>query len=158
MAHSLTAKQQRFIEEYLVDLNATRAYMAAFGSKNERAAAASAAKLLRKANISAEIARRQAERSQRVQVTQDYVLTNLTEVVERCMQRAPVMVRKGRHMVQLVDEEGRDVWQFDARGAVGALNLLGQHLAMFTKKIAHEGTVTLEDLLRTVDADDDASA
>jgi hypothetical protein len=57
-----------------------------------------------------------------------YVVSNLQEVVERCMQRAPVMTAHGE---QAVDEEVRHVWRFDAKGAIAALGAIGNHLGMF---------------------------
>ena len=36
---------------------------------------------------------------------------------------------------EMVDEEGRGVWRFDARSADKALELLGRHLGMFTDRI-----------------------
>jgi hypothetical protein len=62
---------------------------------------------------------------------QAYVLTNLQEIVERCMQRAPVLRRDGD---QAVDEEGRHVWRFDPKSACAALALLGNHLDLFKSK------------------------
>ena len=47
------------------------------------------------------------------------------------MQRAPVMVRAGREMVQATDEDGRDVWQFNSKGALGSLKMMGDHLGLF---------------------------
>lgn len=132
----LTPKQQRFVEEYLVDLNATQAAIRA--GYSERTAESQASRLLRNVKVSTAIEEAQKARSERIEVTQDYVLENLTEVLERCMQRAPVMVRRGREIVQLQDEEGRDVWQFDARNAVAALALLGKHVKLFPNR--HEVT------------------
>jgi phage terminase small subunit len=90
---------------------------------------------LKHVEVARAVAEAQGDRVERTEVTQDYVLENLTETVERCMQRAPVMVRRGRNVVQLQDADGRNVWQFDARGAVQALNLLGKHLAMFSENV-----------------------
>jgi phage terminase small subunit len=136
VARGLTPKQQRFVEEYLVDLNATAAARRA--GYSERNADKIGPELLGKTRVASAIAARQATRSTRVNVKQDYVLTNLTEVVERCMQRAPVMVRHGKEWIQATDEDGRDVWRFDAKGAVSALNLLGSHLGLW--KMTHEHT------------------
>lgn len=36
--------------------------------------------------------------------------------------------------VQSKDEEGKDIWTFDAKNAVASLGLLGKHLAMFTDR------------------------
>lgn len=130
MADKLTAKQQRFVEEYLVDLNATQAAIRA--GYSARTANEQAARLLAKVSVSQAVAAAQAERSARVSVSADYVVNNLVEIVERCMQRAPVLTMKGE---QVVDDEGRNVWRFDAKGANRSLELLGKHLGMFTDKI-----------------------
>lgn len=130
---ALTPKQARFVAEYLVDLNATQAALRA--GYSARTAAAIGAENLTKPEISEAIRAAEAERKQRVTVDQDYVLNTLTEVVERCMQRAPVMIRRGKEVVQLIDEEGRHVWRFDAKHVVAAAALLGKHLGPFVDKV-----------------------
>lgn len=87
------------------------------------------------------------ERSERTQITADYVLTTIKQTVERCLQRAPVMVRRGKETVQLQDEEGRDVWQFDASNVLRGCELLGRHLKLFTDKVEHSGKIGLEALI-----------
>lgn len=129
----LTDKQKEFVRQYLVDLNATQAAIRAGYSM--KTAYRQGADLLQKTSIREAIEKAQAKRAQRVEVTQDYVLSNLVEVVERTMQRAPVLDRKGE---QVTDEEGRAVWTFDAKGANRALELLGKHLGIFTDKIRAE--------------------
>ncbi len=48
----LTDKQKRFCEEYIIDLNGTRAYKAAYTSvKKDETAAAGATRLLRNVNV-----------------------------------------------------------------------------------------------------------
>lgn len=127
----LTDKQARFVEEYLVDLNATAAYLRAGYKCSEDAARINASKLLTNTNISQAVQTALAERSARTEITQDYVLANLKEIVERCMQRAPVVDRRGR---QIYDDEGNAVWAFDAKNANRALELLGKHLGLFIEK------------------------
>lgn len=129
----LTDKQKEFVRQYLVDLNATQAAIRAGYSM--KTAYRQGADLLQKTSIREAIEKAQAKRARRVEVTQDYVLSNLVEVVERTMQRAPVTNRKGE---QVTDEEGRAVWTFDAKGANRALELLGKHLGIFTDKIRAE--------------------
>ena len=130
MKDNLTAKQRRFVDEYLVDLNATQAAIRA--GYSDRNADKIASQLLGKSRVAAAIASAKSERSARVSVSADYVVNNLVEIVVRCMQRAPVMTMKGE---QVVDDEGRNVWRFDAKGANKSLELLGKHLGMFTDKI-----------------------
>lgn len=128
----LSPKAALFVDQYLVDLNATGAAVRA--GYSERSARVTAQRLLADPRIQAAIATAKAQRTERVQVDQDYVVKNCVEVVERCMQRAPVMVRRGREMVQLVDEQNRNVWQFDSVGAVKALTLLAKHTGGFTDR------------------------
>jgi phage terminase small subunit len=133
----VTGKQRRFIDEYLVDLNATHAAIRA--GYSAKTAYSAGQRLLKHVDVAPAIAEATAERVERTELTQDYVVENLTEVVERCMQRAPVWVRRGREVTQLTDADGQHVWQFDARGAVSALTLLGKHLGIFAERHEHTG-------------------
>lgn len=148
----LTDKQTAFVREYLVDLNATQAAIRA--GYSERTASRIGPQLLGKNWVREAIEKALAKRARRVEVTQDYVLSNLVEVVERTMQRAPVLDRKGE---QVTDEEGRAVWTFDAKGANRALELLGKHLGIFTDKLKAEvsgpdgGPVASEIVVRFVE-------
>ncbi len=76
---SLTPHQQRFCEEYLVDSNATQAYLWA-GYKASRSARHNAARLTTKDNIRAEVARLRTARSERTQITADQVLEEWAEL------------------------------------------------------------------------------
>lgn len=136
-APALNAKQERFCEEYAVDLNGTQAAIRA--GYSPKTAEQQACRLLRDARVQARIAELKAAQSQRLEITADQVLGNIMEISERCMQRAPVMVRRGRQMVQLVDEEGRNVWRFDSMGALKANELLGKHIKLFTERHEHSG-------------------
>ena len=72
---ALTAKQERFVAEYLIDLNATQAAIRA-GYK-EKSAYAVGAENLRKPQIAEAIAKAQAARSERTEVTMDWVVSQL---------------------------------------------------------------------------------
>lgn len=133
MPRPLSDKQRLFIKEYLVDLNATQAAIRA--GYSEKTAYSAGQRLLKHVEVQKAVTKAQAERSQRVEVTQDYVINNLVEIVERTMQRAPVLDRKGE---QVTDEEGRAVWTFDAKSANRALELLGKHLGIFAEKVKTE--------------------
>ena len=75
---ALTAKQQRFVIEYLVDLNATqaaiRAGYAAKGAKDQ------AYQLMQRPEIAVAIKEAMEARNQRTKVDADYVLNRLTEI------------------------------------------------------------------------------
>ena len=74
----LTPKQQRFVDEYLVDLNATQAAIRA--GYSPKTATAIASENLAKPSISAAIACAMAERSKRTGITQDRILEELAKV------------------------------------------------------------------------------
>lgn len=74
----LTEKQKRFVEEYLVDLNATQAAIRA--GYSAKTADRIGPELLGKTCVSAEIQRAIQARQQRTEITQDMVLRELAKV------------------------------------------------------------------------------
>jgi phage terminase small subunit len=134
MKDKLTPKQQRFVEEYLIDLNGKQAAIRA--KYSEATAEQQASRLLTNVKVSRAIEAAIKARSERRKVDADYVVTGLMEVAERCLQRKPVMVwdRSKREMVQATTDEGEGIWQFDSTGANRAFELLGKHVNIFEKK------------------------
>lgn len=123
----LTEKQEAFVQEYLIDFNGTAAAIRAGYSKNS--AAAIAAQNLTKLNIVTRAAQLTTEKVERIQVSIDWVVVKLKQVVDRCMEAEPVMIHEGGKWV----ESG--LYRFDSKGAVSALALLGKHLGMFNDKL-----------------------
>lgn len=75
---ALNPQQQRFVEEYLVDLNATQAAIRA--GYSEDTAGSQGGRLLKNVEIGKAIADAMAERSVRTRVTADRVLTELARI------------------------------------------------------------------------------
>lgn len=135
---NLTPKQQRFVEEYLIDLNATQAAIRAGYSK--KTAAVIGAENLIKPNIQKAIEVAQNKRAERTEITQDYVLSNIQKVIERCMQQEAVQARDGSPLlVQGPDGDLACLFEFKENGALKGLELLGKHLGLFKDKIEHTG-------------------
>ncbi len=130
----LTMKMLRFCEEYVKDLNATKSAIRA--GYSEKTAYAQGNALLKKPEIKKEIDRLNKEISEKNRVTAESIVADLIEVKDRCMQKAPVMTFDyvEKEMVQAQDEEGRDIWKFDAAGANKSLELLGKHLGIFVDR------------------------
>jgi phage terminase small subunit len=103
----LTPKQERFVDEYLIDLNATQAAIRAGYSK--KTAHVIGPENLGKPAIAAAVARAQADRTERTNITQDYVLESIFSAMERCKQAD----------------------SFNATGVFKGAELLGKHLGMF---------------------------
>lgn len=146
----MTPKQESFVREYLVDLNASAAYIRA-GYKTGNADVLGP-RLLGNAGIAKAIQAAMDERAKRTEVTADFVLKGLKEVAERCLQRHPVMVGQGKERKQATEfvttDDGEEVlahvFEFDSAGANRAFELLGKHLKLFTDKqeVEHKGGVT----------------
>ena len=158
---ALTDKQRRFVDEYLVDLNATQAAIRAGYSK--KTANKIGPELLGKTSISEAISKAQAERAERTKIDADYVLKQAVKLHERCMQEVePLTGRKGQ---QIRDDEGNPLFVFNAAGAAKALELVGKHVNVqaFRDQVGHgnpDGTPLAPTRIEIVaaDADDNGKA
>ena len=74
---TLTAKQQAFIDEYLIDLNGTQAYLRAFPGVKETTARANAARLLANADIQDAIAEKRAKTAEKLEITREMAIQQL---------------------------------------------------------------------------------
>ena len=147
----LTAKQARFVAEYLVDLNATQAAIRA--GYSEKTASETGYENLRKPQIAAAITAAQAIRAERTEITQDYVLTSIRDTMERCKQAVPVVYQNGNPvMVDTPNGETAPAYKFDAAAVLKGAELLGRHLAMFTDKktVTHHGGDRLDTILAEI--------
>ena len=80
MAKKLQPKQKAFVDQYLVDLNGTQAYLRAGYKCSVDAARVNAAKLLANANIQAAVAERMKDRAERTEIDQDRVLLEIARL------------------------------------------------------------------------------
>ena len=160
----LTEKQQRFVEEYLIDLNATQAAIRA--GYSVKTANEQGSQNLAKLSIQQAIAEQMAERSKRTGINQDRVVLELAKIA---------LVK----MTDIVDSQGRiksdaspddlacieSVKYKESESDTGssverevkiasklkALELLGKHLGMWNDKldvnITQPIVITCEDAL-----------
>lgn len=166
---NLTPKQERFCEEYLIDLNATQAAIRAGYSANT--AREQGAQNLSKLNIQEKIAELKAERSKRTEITQDRVVKELaamafanvtdyarvegglvfitpTAELTPTQQAAIVGIKQTQAGIEIKLSKDR------------ALEMLGRHLGMFNDKLELSGAVanpyanlTEAELKKLADAD-----
>ncbi len=145
MPNTMTPKQRRFVEEYLIDLNGSAAARRAGYAK--KAARTMAQKLLRHPDVIAAIEKAQTERAERTRVTADKVIRELAKVAfgdpRRLLSWGPggVVLRESSELSEadaaLVSEVS------ETRNAAGgtrrvklhcklaALTALGRHLGLF---------------------------
>ncbi|WP_249871627.1 terminase small subunit [Oceanobacillus saliphilus] len=105
----LTAKQELFCHEYIVDLNATQAAIRA--GYSERTARVTASKLLAKANISARVKELKDKRAEKLELDAYWVLKRLKDISDRSMQAEPVLEfdRASEEMIETGE------YQFDSK-------------------------------------------
>lgn len=94
MMPELITRQQRFIDEYLVDGNGTRAAIAAgYARAGSRV---TACRLLTKPNVQAALEARQAADATRLRISREHVVAGLLEAVEQGRaQRDPAVMIRG---------------------------------------------------------------
>ncbi len=117
---NLTPKQQRFVEEYLIDLNATQAAIRA--GYSEKTAYSVGHENLKKPEIQKAIQEAQEILSNKTQLTVDMVVNGLLK-------------------------EAQDYAEGSTQSArVSAWAHLGKHLGMFKDKIEHSGKIEISDI------------
>lgn len=148
----LTAKQQRFCDEYLIDLNATQAAIRA--GYSVKTAAVIATENLKKPNVSEYIAKRMSEKEDALVAKQDEVMKYLTAVMRREMSEHVVVTTSEEHSYYKADENGTVrkhtdkketpmIVEIPARlsDANKAAELLGKAYALFSEKVEIDGAV-----------------
>ena len=81
MQRPLTPKQKAFVQEYLIDMNASAAAVRAGYSK--KTAYAIGEQNLRKLEIASEIAKMQQKRLERTEINQDTVIRNIVRIGDK---------------------------------------------------------------------------
>lgn len=146
----LNEKQKRFVEEYLIDLNATQAAIRAGYSQNT--ARSIGQRLLTFVDIQAAIQQAQSNRSERVQITQEEVIRRLLENVDIASGKkaTTITIPSKNENGEVI---GNDVAHFvyEPSAVNKALELLGKHLGMFTQKVEMSGSVVNQNINMTKD-------
>ena len=168
---TLTKRQKLFVEEYLIDLNATQAAIRA--GYSTKTAKEIGCENLTKPNIKTSIDKALAERSRRTGVNADRVIQELaklafvnpTDVMN--MDEATVRGDANRDdtaaissvKVKTIPTEDGNITEREVRtyDKIKALELLGKHIGMFTDKFRIEGAipVVIQDDMDEDDEDDE---
>ncbi len=141
----LTGKQRKFVSEYLVHLNATRAAIAA-GYSPRSAADIGHALLRRHAAVMAAIAEAMKERERRTHVTADRIVKELARIAFADIRSFAQWGPDGmglRPLAEISDDDAAAVAEIYGPGAAGgrpklklhdkkaALELLARHMGLF---------------------------
>lgn len=126
----LTDKQKRFCEEYLIDRNATQAYIrAGYSVKKKITAEQNSSKLLKNTKVQAYLTELSEHQAERTQITADIVLKELAKIA-------------------LTETE------ITGKEKMKALELLGKHLGMFTANADNSDTLAkLDEVLGRIEGE-----
>lgn len=150
----MTDAQKRFCDEYLIDLNATRAYKVAYKNcKSDLTARTNGSKLLTNTNIKEYISKKQKEIEKRTEVTQDMVIKELAKIAFLDIRKLYTENGQLKNVADIDDDTAGAISSLetleeydgygDDREKIGdtqkvklldktkALELLGRHLGMF---------------------------
>lgn len=155
MANKLTAKQELFCKEYIIDLNATRAARAA--GYSEKTAKEIGFENLTKLHIQEYIQELMKDREERIKITGDMVIQELAKIAliqESDFYNSDGSVKMPHELtddqrsalksysvksIKIGKDEYEDVPVFVAHDKMKGLELLGKHFGLFTDKVEHSG-------------------
>ena len=153
----LTAKQKKFVEEYLIDLNATQAAIRA-GYSTESAKEIGCENLT-KPNVKAEIDKAIAERSRMTGINQDRVLRelakiafvnpgdviNLNQATVKSDAKEEDLAAIASVKIKNIPTEDGEITEREIKlcDKLKALDLLGKHLGIYDKKDAEDKNLTI---------------
>lgn len=137
----MTERQKRFCDEYLIDLNGTRAYKAAYPSvKNDHVACNSAARLLANDDVRAYLDERLEQLHNERTADAQEVVEYLTSVLRGESVASVVVVEgegEGCSSARIVEKPP------DEKERLKAAELLGKRYGLFTDKIDSNSPVTI---------------
>ncbi len=147
---AMTEKQKKFADEYLIDLNATRAYKVAYPSvKNDNTASAAAVRLLRNVKVETYIDECLKEIHDEKIADAKEVMKYLTAVMRGESTSEEIVVEgigDGRSRARTVEKRPSE------KDRLKAAELIGKRYALFTDKVDMD---TDMDLNITIDYGDD---
>lgn len=154
----LTLKQKIFCDEYLVDLNATRAYKSAYKNiKKESTARTNGSRLLTNANIKSYIDEKMKELEDQRIAKADEVLKYLTRVI-RGEETEQVVVTE--NIGDFMSEARVVNKELSAKDKIKAAELLGKRYRLFVDKVEKDtnlnvnSTAKLDSILNQLEDED----
>src|SRR5574341_1527017 len=122
---ALSDKHMKFVDEYMIDMNASAAYQRAGYTAKGNSAEVNAVRLLRNAKVSEEIAKRQAKMQEESGMSVKWVLEQYKYLIDNNRTSEPSVAK-------------------------GALDSVAKHYGMFKEKVEISGTLSVEKLLESI--------
>ncbi len=147
----LTTKQKKFCDEYLIDLNGSRAYRAVYGDVSEKTARANASRTLALANVKSYIEPKAKKNTDEAQLSAELVLREMGRIAFSDVRKLFDEADKLLSISDLPDEIAAciDTIEFDEKtgklkkyklnSKVKGLEMLGRYFKLFIDQIEHSG-------------------
>jgi phage terminase small subunit len=130
---TLTPKQAAFVQEYLIDLNATQAAIRA--GYSVRTAQRLGSENLSKPLVADAVTAAMKARSQRTELSQDEVISGIRDTIGRCNQSEAVCDASGKPVLVMTPAGAvAPAYRFEPMAVLRGWELLGKHLGMFTNR------------------------
>ena len=163
---NLTPKQQRFVEEYLIDLNATQSAIRA--GYSEKTAYSVGHENLKKPEIQKAIEEAQSKRTEQTQIDSAYVLKRLVEIDQmdvlgimdddgniKPLRDWPKIWRQYISNIETISMDDDEGWLKKIKwpDKVKNLELLGRHVSVgaFKDKVEHSGKLEIQSISDLMD-------
>ncbi len=144
--NDLNPRQQRFVAEFLVDLNATQAALRT-GYRHSKQAGA---RLMATPHVIAAVIKGMERRNERTGIDAEWVLRELYEVHQRAIQAIKPALHP-RHRTQMRDDQGYALYTYDATAALRALELISRHVdvdAFAANRVKLDADASLVEILQ----------
>lgn len=159
MKAELTPKKKIFVDEYLIDFNATQAAIKAGYSK--KTARSQGQRLLTNVDIQEAIQKAMKERSERTEITQDMVLKELATfgfaniqdyikhsqdglIIFKSIDDIPEGAARAIEAIKVIDNGSKGSVEFKLHSKSRGLELIGRHLGMFLDKVNLTGDFNVD--------------
>ncbi len=129
----LKGKRQRFVDEYLIDLNGTQAAIRAGYSR--KSAKVMGSQLLTFPDVQAAIQKARSNLSKKTGLTAEYILETIQETIDRARQAIEVKDANG---------ESTGEWKADHNAVLKGCELLGKHLGLWEAKKKSPDALTIQ--------------
>jgi len=156
----LTVKQKLFCIEFIKDGNATQAAIRA--GYSAQTAQSQGSRLLSNVMVKDYVGRLMSGVEEEAIISSAYVLGSMKVVADRCMSEVEPMIDGSGNPIQCLTQDGTEVanvYNFNAAGALKALELLGKHKRLFVDRIevANTSSAALDLMSGDLDAEEAAA-
>ena len=145
----LTIKERQYVSNYINSLNDRKSQRDAGFTKYDP-------NLIKRPDIARAISERLEQHFATLDITDEYILSNIKEVAESAARPVPkIKIDKDGNQIFYQTEDGHPIMERDYSSQLKALELLGRYRALFTDKQEVDLTTDFEKYIDDVSSESD---